>query len=89
MHKKLGGDTAGTAGPNCSKGYSIPYDVMLSNKTRGEVGGGAAAGGLAGHLSAGSEHLFSFASLVFLGFYFLLSLLYFSLFLRILLKNTF
>jgi len=32
MHKRLGGDTAGTADPNRSKGYSIPYDVTLSNK---------------------------------------------------------
>ena len=30
VHEKLGGDTAGTADPNCPKGYSIPYDVMLS-----------------------------------------------------------
>ena len=30
VHKKLGGDTAGTADPNGPKGYSIPYDVMLS-----------------------------------------------------------
>jgi len=29
-HKKLGGDTARTAGPNRPKGYSIPYDIMLS-----------------------------------------------------------
>ena len=29
-HKELGGDTAGTADPNCPKGYSIPYDVMPS-----------------------------------------------------------
>jgi len=30
VHKKLGVDTAGTANPNWPKGYSIPYDVMLS-----------------------------------------------------------
>ena len=29
-HKKLGGDTARTADTNWPKGYSIPYDVMLS-----------------------------------------------------------
>jgi len=29
-HRKLGGDTAGTADPNWPKVYSIPYDVMLS-----------------------------------------------------------
>ncbi|GAB0209839.1 mitochondrial enolase superfamily member 1 [Grus japonensis] len=31
VHKKLGGDTAGTADPNSPKGYSIPYDIMLNN----------------------------------------------------------
>ena len=30
VHKKLGGDTARTAEPNWPKGYSTPYDVMLS-----------------------------------------------------------
>ena len=39
MHKKLGGDTSGTADPNCPKGYSMPYDVMLSNKSWGKEGG--------------------------------------------------
>ena len=29
-HKKLGGDTARTADPNWPKGYSIPWDVLLS-----------------------------------------------------------
>jgi len=29
-HKKLGGDTVRTAGTNWLKGYSRPYDVMLS-----------------------------------------------------------
>jgi len=50
----------------------IPYHngVILSNKTRGEVGEWAAARGLAGHQSVGGEQLFSFALLVFLGFYF-------------------
>ena len=33
MHKKLGGDTAGTADPNWPKGYPIPYVVVLSNKS--------------------------------------------------------
>ena len=34
VHKKLWGDTAGTADPNWPKGYSIPYDfIMLSNKS--------------------------------------------------------
>ena len=40
VHKKLGGDTAGTADPNWPKGYSIPYDVMLNIKLGG-VGRGA------------------------------------------------
>jgi len=31
VHKKLGGDTAGTADPNWPKGFSIPYDITLSN----------------------------------------------------------
>ena len=30
VHKKLGGDTAGTADPNCPKGYSRPYDIRFS-----------------------------------------------------------
>ncbi|KAK4830999.1 hypothetical protein QYF61_014570 [Mycteria americana] len=30
VHKKLGGDTAGTADHNWSKGYSIPYGVMVT-----------------------------------------------------------
>ena len=29
VHKKLGGDTAGTADPTWPKGYSIPYGIML------------------------------------------------------------
>ncbi|KAK4816311.1 hypothetical protein QYF61_014995 [Mycteria americana] len=32
-HKKLGGGTARTAGPNWPKGYSIPYDIMFSIET--------------------------------------------------------
>lgn len=27
------GDTAGTSDPNCPKEYSMPYNIMLSNKT--------------------------------------------------------
>jgi len=30
VHKKLAEDTAGSADPNWPKGYSIPYDIMLS-----------------------------------------------------------
>jgi len=37
---KLGGDTAGTADPNCPKGYSIPHDIMLGNIKLGEEGTG-------------------------------------------------
>jgi len=35
VHKKLGGSTARTAGPNWPKGYSMTYDIMLSKKTGG------------------------------------------------------
>ena len=49
---------------------------MLSNKTRGKFGKGATARGLAGYWSVGAEQLFSFASLVFLGFYFSLFLIF-------------
>ncbi|KAK4807227.1 hypothetical protein QYF61_024347, partial [Mycteria americana] len=50
VHKKLGGVTARTADPNWPKGYSIPYDVMLSIYTWGSWLGGVAiaAQGLAG-----------------------------------------
>ena len=33
--RRLGKDIAGTADLNSPNGYSIPYDVMLSNKTWG------------------------------------------------------
>jgi len=36
MHKKLGGDTAGTADPHQPKRYSIPYDIVLSNARLGD-----------------------------------------------------
>ena len=39
VHKKMGGDTAGTADPNCPKGCSIPYDIMLSSIKLGEEEG--------------------------------------------------
>lgn len=35
VHKESGGDRDGTADPNCPKGYSIPYSIML----RIQVGG--------------------------------------------------
>ncbi|KAK4831831.1 hypothetical protein QYF61_019589, partial [Mycteria americana] len=41
VHKKLGGGTARTADPNWPKGYSIPYDVMLSIETGGSWPGGS------------------------------------------------
>ena len=42
VHKKLGGDTARTAGPSWPQGCPTPYDVVLSNKSWGkeEKGGG-------------------------------------------------
>jgi len=64
----MGRDTVGTAGLNWPKGYSIPYDVMLSYKTRREVGRGAAAEALVGHRSVGTEQLFLSTLLVFWGF---------------------
>jgi len=36
----MGGDTGGTADPTCPKGYSIPCDIVLSNKTGGVRAGG-------------------------------------------------
>jgi len=30
VHKRLAGDTLGTADPSWPKGYSIPYDLILS-----------------------------------------------------------
>ena len=51
-------------------GYHPPYDIMFTNKTRGEVGVGTAPWGLVGHWSVGGEQLFSFSSLIFLGSYF-------------------
>ncbi|KAK4832950.1 hypothetical protein QYF61_026606 [Mycteria americana] len=41
VHKKRGGCTARTADPNCPKGYSIPYNVMLSIETGGSQLGGS------------------------------------------------
>ena len=38
VRKKFGGGTARTDNSNWPKGYSIPYDVMLSNKSLGEEG---------------------------------------------------
>ncbi|KAK4829076.1 hypothetical protein QYF61_002020 [Mycteria americana] len=39
VHKKLGGGTARIVDPNWPKGYSIPYDVMMSKNWAGWPGG--------------------------------------------------
>jgi len=39
VHKKLGGDTAGTAGPPRPQGYPMPYDITLSTLSRGKKEG--------------------------------------------------
>jgi len=39
VHQKLGGDTAGTADPNCPKRFLIPYDALLSNDKKKEERG--------------------------------------------------
>ena len=68
MGKQLGGDTAGTADPNQPTQHPVPYDVVLSNKTRGgwweAVGEAAIAQKLAGHLPAcGRWRVIAFESL--------------------------
>jgi len=50
---------------------------MSCNKTGEKFGGRAAAWGPTGHRSVGGEQFFSSASIVFLGFYFTLSSLFF------------
>ncbi|KAK4817880.1 hypothetical protein QYF61_001690 [Mycteria americana] len=64
-HEKLGGDTAKSVDGNWPKGYSIPSGVMLSIETGGGVGRGIgiAAGGVAGHGSAGGHEFSDFCSL--------------------------
>lgn len=37
MNKNLGGNTTERADPNLPKGYSIAYDVMVSNKKKKSV----------------------------------------------------
>jgi len=73
----LGGGTARTADPDRQKGCPTPHGVTLSSKDGGKFGRGVTVRGLAGHRSVDGEQLFLFASLVFLGFYFPLSLLLF------------
>ena len=75
MHEKLRGKQPGQLTPTEQSeipGYMTSCSAI---KAGGEVGGGAAARGLAGHRSVGGEQLSSFASLVCPGFYF--SLCYF------------
>lgn len=43
VHRELGGDSAGTVDPSWPEGYSTPYGLMLSNKTRGCSGTGWAS----------------------------------------------
>jgi len=38
-HKELGGDGTRTANQNWPKGYSIPYNIMMNNKTRRVIKG--------------------------------------------------
>lgn len=40
MCEKLGGDTATAVDPNWPKGCSVPYDVMLNNRTGEKLTGG-------------------------------------------------
>lgn len=40
MHKELGGDRLSSTDPERPKGYSIPYSIMMNNKT-GEGGQGS------------------------------------------------
>jgi len=46
----------------------------------GKAGKGATVRGLAGHQSDGGKQLFSFASLIFLGFYFSVIFIFFAIF---------
>ena len=69
VHGEPGGDTAGTADPDCPKGYSRPWDVMLSNRSGGDVGGGVLVGDWLGigHLVVSNcFHLYRFSVLGFL-----------------------
>lgn len=43
-HKKLGWDTARTAGPNCPKGCSTSHGTMLSTQARRKSGQGSLLG---------------------------------------------
>lgn len=78
LGKRLGGHTARTADLNRLQKYSIPYNVMLSNKTGSGEGGRrvklskvAIARRLAGHWPAGGRWwVIAFASLGFLFLFF-------------------
>jgi len=71
VHEKLGGDTAGTAGPSLARGHPTPGDVVLSKNSweGGSLPGLLLLKGLAGRWLAGGEQLFflhySFHSFVF------------------------
>ena len=39
VHQKLWGDTTRTGDPDWTKGYPIPYNIMISNKHWGNEGG--------------------------------------------------
>lgn len=60
------GTGPGTASPNWSQGYFIPYGIILSKNLGGEL---LLLRGLAGHQLWGGEHLYC-ASLVFCVFFF-------------------
>ena len=69
VHKELGGGTAGTADPNCPKGHSRPCDVMLSNRSGGDVGGGVLVEdwlGIGQVVVSSCFHLYHFSVLGFL-----------------------
>lgn len=53
VDNRLGGNAARTAHPDWPKGYSMPRNVMLSNKTKGNFA--RVAQGLAEHCSAGCK----------------------------------
>lgn len=77
MHRELGGDRLRTTGPERPKGYSIPYSIMMNNKTGEGVKGVTAAQGLGGHQSVDGVQL-CFASFIL---HIILSLLLFLFYL--------
>ena len=58
VHRKLGGDAAQTVDPNWPKGYSTPYNAMLSIEAGGSwLGGSHCCLGKAEYRSLGGEQL--------------------------------